>query len=88
MCKYCVNGECELRDGIADDCSCRGDISEMVECVYGEDYIVIVSKRNLDSKRRYLAEWTADGYGHSDWFPTKKDVREYFTWANIVWKEA
>lgn len=34
MCKYCKNGECILRDGIADDCTCAGDISEIIECGY------------------------------------------------------
>ena len=36
MCKWCENGECLLRGGIADDCSCDGDISEQIECNYTE----------------------------------------------------
>lgn len=33
-CKYCVNGECLLRGGVADDDSCDGSSSEMEECAY------------------------------------------------------
>lgn len=33
-CKWCIDNECELRCGIADDPSCDGSIMEMEECAY------------------------------------------------------
>ena len=36
-CKWCINNECELRDGIADDVSCEGTETDMIECTYVDD---------------------------------------------------
>ena len=35
-CKWCTDGNCELRGGIADDESCNGSYEEMCECSYVE----------------------------------------------------
>ena len=34
MCRYCENGECILRGGIADDDTCDGSVAEQIECGY------------------------------------------------------
>lgn len=33
-CKWCEDGECILRGGIADDDTCDGSIEEQIECGY------------------------------------------------------
>lgn len=33
-CKWCENGECVLRGGIADDDTCDGSIENQIECGY------------------------------------------------------